>query len=111
VLRKLLFMTTAVIFLMGVAHIALTAATYGAFTLDAMWFAGSGVALILLSLLIYVLIAGEMKKPLYFVGHFANLLGVTLVGLILSIVFAPHILALLILLLLQTVIFLFYHLN
>lgn len=88
---KLLYCTLTMVFLMGIAHIALTPLTYTDFTLESLWFAGSGLALIILSFLIFVIIKSDRHRVFYLFGHIANISAVIFTGLILIIVFASHI--------------------
>lgn len=108
-MKNILYVTSILIFFMGSAHILLTPATYNIHTLEALWFAGSGLALIILSFLMYALVTDGKKNILYILGHISNLTSVIFVGFILNIVFAPHILFLFIVLLIQFIVFIIFH--
>jgi hypothetical protein len=51
VVMRLLYRIASYLLLIGVIHTALTPAFYDGLTLDALWFAGTGLALVFLSLL------------------------------------------------------------
>jgi|SRR5690625_568102 len=110
-MRKLMLFVATLILLMGIAHVALTIATYGEISIDALWFAGSGIALIILAFLQFVLLNSEIKSILLVFGHIGNLLAVTLIVLLLTLAFQFHILLLFCLLLVQTILFIFHHLR
>jgi len=94
---------------MGIAHVSLTLVTYEGFSLDALWFAGSGIALIMLAFLQFVLLYSEMPSIFFVFGHIGNLLAVAFVFLILTFAFQLHIIFLFSLLLVQSILFIFYH--
>lgn len=100
---------SSLILLMGIAHVSLTLATYEEFSLDALWFAGSGIALIILAFLQFVLLYTEVKSLFLVFGHIGNLLAVTLVLLLITLAFQWHIIFLFCLLFIQSILFIFYH--
>lgn len=107
-MRKTILSIAILIFLIGIAHIAVTPLTYKAFTVEAMWFAGLGLALIFLSFIHFMLLMGDQRTLFYIFGYIGNGLSVIFFGLFLSIVNSPNIITLFILLLIQTIMFILF---
>ncbi|WP_148417113.1 hypothetical protein [Oceanobacillus jeddahense] len=106
-----MILIATLIFLMGIAHVSLTLVTYEGLSLDAIWFAGSGIALIILAFLQFVLLYSEITSKFFVFGHIGNVLAVILVSLVLTLAFQLHIIFLFCLLLTQSILFIFYHLR
>ena len=74
---------------MGLVHILATGWFYSALSLDALWFAGSGLAILLLGIL-NLLRLRDRDPLLRSVGLFANLLGVILLVLLCIVLGEPQ---------------------
>lgn len=102
-MRKLILTIATLIFIIGVLHIVVTPITYQGYTIDDLWFASAGLALIFLAFLNYILMNIKQKQTkIFVVCHVANMLLTILVSLLLTFAFAPHIILLFVLLVLET---------
>ncbi|MCQ6564026.1 hypothetical protein [Paenibacillus mendelii] len=102
-MRKLILTIATVIFMFGVLHIVVTPITYQGYTIDDLWFASFGLALIFLAFINYVLMSIKQRQTKVFVVcHAANMLCTILVSLLLTFALAPHIIILFVLLVLET---------
>ncbi|QBD79744.1 hypothetical protein EPA93_28705 [Ktedonosporobacter rubrisoli] len=108
-MKKVMLILASVIGVIGIIHISLTPFLYKGLTLDGLWFACAGLALILLTFLNYTrLTMTEKQSQLFVLCHIANILTVVMIGLILMHLFAPHVLLLFVLLVLQTILLIRY---
>ncbi|MDF2650879.1 MAG: hypothetical protein K0Q73_6684 [Paenibacillus sp.] len=102
-MRKLILTIATVIFIIGVLHIVVTPITYQGYTIDDLWFASAGSALIFLAFLNYILMNIKQRQTkIFVVCHVANIMFTILVSLLLTFAFAPHIILLFVLLVLET---------
>jgi hypothetical protein len=102
-MRKLILTIAAFIFIIGVLHIVVTPITYQGYTIDDLWFASGGLALIFIAFLNYILMNIKQRETkVFIVCHVANMLVTILVSLLLTFVLAPHIIFLFVLLVLET---------
>ena len=60
-MKKLYSISTGVILFLGIGHTLVTPMFYPAFSEDALWFAGTGLALLFLGLLNWVAIRANMR--------------------------------------------------
>ncbi len=83
---------TGIILALGLLHISFTWFNFGEFNLNAMWFFGSGVAIILAGLLNLVLLrVGSRDTVVFRVCQLANLFFAALFGLALTRLFQPQV--------------------
>ncbi|WJH34469.1 hypothetical protein N6H14_32445 [Paenibacillus sp. CC-CFT747] len=102
-MRKSIVTIAIVIFIIGVLHIVVTPIAYQGYTIDDLWFASAGLALIFVAFLNYILMNIKQRQTkIFVVCHVANTLLTILVSLLLTFAFAPHIIILFVLLVLET---------
>jgi hypothetical protein len=102
-MKKIILVIAAIIFLAGIIHISLAFPFDRALTLNALWFASAGLALILIACINYMVVNTEAHAATFFVfGHSANILTTILMGFILAFLPAPHVIVLFVLLILET---------
>jgi hypothetical protein len=80
-MKKVHFIFSIIVLLLGIGHASLTPVFYPKFTLDACWFAGSGVMLILIALFNILLIKDQNSTGLLRkFTQLANALGLIFTG-------------------------------
>lgn len=107
-MKKLMIVIATLISLIGIAHIAVTPLTFQAFSTDALWFGSAGFVLIFLAFLHLILIIGEQRTLFFIFGYIANGLSVIFFVLFLSIVTSPNFILLLLLVVIQTILFVWF---
>lgn len=76
-LRRALALTGGLTVLVGVVHLTVATSAYSAFTLDALWFVGSGIAVALIGVL-SLLASRESSPAVRWAAVGANTVGLTL---------------------------------
>lgn len=103
-MKKLMTAIAVLISLIGIAHIAVTPLTFKTFSADALWFGSAGLVFVFLAFL-HFLIIGEQRTLFFIFGYIANGLSAIFFVLFLSIIISPNFILLLVLVVVQTILF------
>jgi hypothetical protein len=104
-MKKLMIGIATLISLIGISHIAVTPLTFKSFHVDLLWFGSAGLAFIFLAFLHIMLVIGEQRTLHFIFAYIGNGLSIVLFILFLSIVTSPNFILLLVLVLIQTILF------
>jgi O-antigen/teichoic acid export membrane protein len=79
--------------------------TFKTFHTDVLWFVSAGLVLIFLAFLHFMLVIGEQKTLFFMIGYIGNGLSAIFFVLFLSIAASPNFILLLVLVVIQTILF------
>lgn len=114
-MKKAILIIAAIVLLGGIVHIGLGVAhmlLVGGLVLDVLWFTSAGFALGYIACINYLVITAVPTQTRFFVlGHITNILSSILLGLILIKLPAPHVALLFLLLVAETVLVIWSHIQ